>query len=144
MRQIAQFILGAGLLLSGTSLASGQLQFDGTFSEAHSTSAQCDQVFADEAYHAMHALAGPSQRTSVLKFTREGGGFFDGFVMVGLLGGSNDLFYDKTLETDALNYEVHAEGFIDRSVLYLEFEVNGVDADGASVCKATATYSAFN
>jgi hypothetical protein len=139
----ALLALAASLVLSGLALASGQVDFDGSFSEARSSGGDCDRIFSVDAYHAKHAQAGPSQRTSVLKLTAEGG-FFDGMVLVGLLGGSNDLFYDKTLATDGLKYEVHAEGFIDRSVLYLEFAVDGVDTDGATVCTSTATYSAFN
>lgn len=147
MRLVAQLVLATGLLFSGSALAGGNIDFDGSFSEARSSGPDCDHVFGTSAYHARHALAGPSMRTSVLKFTDiegAGDGFLHGLVLVGLLGGSNDLFYDKTLATDRLNYEVHAEGFIDYNVLYLEFEVSAVDADGNAVCKATATYSAFN
>lgn len=147
MRTITQLMLATGLCLSSSAFAAGNIDFDGSFSEARSTGPDCDQVFAEETYHARHAITGPSRRTSVLKFTDvegEGEGFLHGLVLVGLLGGSNDLFYDKTLATDRLNYEVHAEGFVDYNVLYLEFEVSAVDADDQVVCKATATYSAFN
>ncbi len=144
MRTFTRFFGVACLLVSGSAMAAGNIDFDGSFSEVRSSGPGCEQVFERTAYHARHAVTGPTGRTSVLKFTNDGDGFLDGLVLVGLLGGSNDLFYDKTLATDGLNYEVHAEGFVDYNVLYLEFEVNGVDADGASVCKATATFSAFN
>mgnify|MGYP003339630936 CR=1 FL=1 len=126
----------------------GDLEFDGTFSEATHDGDACANVFQVEAYHARHALAGPTLRTSVLRLSNPaqgGGGFFDGLVFVGLLGGSNDLDYDKTLATDGdVSFKIHAEGFIDQNVLYLEFAVTGVTADGAMACTAHATFSGFD
>lgn len=150
MRLMATGVLALLLTVTGTAQAASSLDYRGSFSEARVTGEGCESLFMVEDYLATHALAGPTRRTSVMKFTdtearRDGRepGFFDGLVLIGLLGGSNDLFYDKTVATDGLSYAVHAEGFIDWSVLYLEFEVKGKNAEGDVVCTGSATYSAF-
>ncbi len=138
--------LAGGLALVGPSaLARGELEFNGSFSEAQSSGGACDGIFTVSDYHALHALAGPTQRTSVLKLTdATHAGFFDGMVFVGLLGGSNDLDYDKTSETNGVTFQIHAEGFIDQSVVYLEFKVRGLTPDHDTACTAKATFSGFD
>ncbi len=126
---------------------SGDWEFDGQFSDVRrSSEPACAELFSAVDYHAKHALAGPSWRTSVLRLDlaeSEGEGFFDGVVFVGLLGGSNDLYYEKSLERDGITYNVLAEGFVDREVLYLEVKVDA-ERDGTALCDAGATFSAFN
>jgi len=120
--------------------------YDGSFAEAVTSGSPCDGVFAQTDYHTRHFLTGPSRHTSVLNFGNDtdDASFFDGVSLVGRLGGSNDLYYEKTLQKDGIGYEIVAEGLIDYEVVYLEFSVTARDAAGATLCDATATYSGFN
>lgn len=150
------------LALSGTFVAFGgsagatagveteqRTDYDGSFAEVTSSGGACDQVFATTAYHTRHFLTGPTYRTSVLNFTTESGdgvdpSFFEGVSLVGLLGGSNDLYYEKSIDRDGLTFAVLAEGLIDLDVVYLEVSVKAKDAAGDVVCTAKANYSGFN
>lgn len=120
-----------------------QTEYDGSFSEVNSSDTACDAIFATADYHTRHFLTGPSRRTSVLYFNGDAG-FFDGVSLIGLLGGSNDLFYEKTIERDGLKFGVTAAGLIDFDVVYLEFAVEAKNASGDVVCEATANYTGFN
>lgn len=141
---ISTLALAAFATLSPAS-HSGDWEFDGQFSDVRrSSEPACAELFTAVDYRAKHALAGPTWRTSVLRLdAAEGEGFFDGVVFVGLLGGSNDLYYEKSFERDGVTYDVLAEGFVDRDVLYLEVKVDAA-RDGTALCDAEATFSAFN
>lgn len=136
--------LTAWVLVGGVANAR-TLEFDGSFAEAQSSDALCDDVFAVDAYQAKHTLLGPSRRTSVLRFDgAAAGSFFEGVTFVGLLGGANDVYYEKTIQRDGVAFEVLAEGMISVDALYLEFAVRGVDEDGQTLCEATANYTGYN
>lgn len=137
--------LFAAVTLSST-VSAAESSYDGSFAEIQSSGGVCDQVFATADYHTRHFITGPTRRTSVLHFgnASDEPAFFDGVSFVGLLGGTNDLYYEKTITVGDVDYQILAEGLIDYEVVYLEFTVEAKDAAGTVLCDAKATYSGFN
>lgn len=146
----ARLSLGAALLLigeagAGAAVVGLETSYEGAFAEVTSSGAPCDDIFAATDYQTRHFTVGPTRRTSVLHFDGAvDGAFFDGITMVGLLGGSNDLYYEKAMTKDAVDYQVLAQGVIDLDVVYLEFSVTAVGTQGEPLCETTAAYTGFN
>ena len=136
------FIFGSAFGLATVSAsANDRADFEGEFSSVVSSSADCDSIFAEANYYGVFQLTGPTRRTLVSNFknvNREG--FFHNQTFVSLFGYNNDFLYEKTISKDNGTYEIRAEGFVDYSVVYIEFLVKRTDVE----CTATATYSGFN
>lgn len=115
--------------------------FEGEFSSVVSSAPDCDNVFAETNYNGLFQLTGPTRRTLVSNFKNQNReGFFHNQTFVSLFGYNNDFLYEKTITDGTGTYEVRAEGFVDYSVVYIEFLVKRTDI----ACTATATYSGFN
>lgn len=142
--KVSLLILVSGALFStlpAEVLANDRADFAGEFSSIVTTSSDCDEIFSETDYFGMFQLTGPTRRTLVSNFKNSNRtGFFHNQTFVSLFGYNNDFLYEKSIVSGAGKYEVRAEGFVDYSVVYIEFTVKRTDAD----CIATATYSGFN
>lgn len=122
-------------------LANDRVDFAGEFSSIVTTSSDCDDIFSETDYFGVFQLTGPTRRTLVSNFKHANRtGFFHNQTFVSLFGYNNDFLYEKAIVNSVGKYEVRAEGFVDYSVVYIEFTVKRMDID----CIATATYSGFN
>lgn len=144
-------LLAAGMMSAGVASGSelpNRTQYEGYFTDVVATSGDCSHLFAQDDYEVTHFRMGPTRRSSVMNLTSKAGepdnSFFHRMSFYGLLGGSNDLFYEKQVTKGSLSYDIQAAGFIGEAVVYLEFAVSGKDSAGSEVCQGTATFSAFN
>jgi len=145
------FALVAALGLSSVALAGPQVAFNGEFSQVSVTGGgPCAEVFAVRDYRASHFLVGPTNRTSVIHFrtldsarSSDDNAFFDGMSFIGLYGYSGDVYVDKEVETRDANWDLHLEGIVDYSLIFVEITARATLADG-STCTARAEFSGFN
>jgi len=143
-RYISFLVIIMGIALSTMSpvaISNDRADFNGEFSSVISSSPDCEGIFAETDYHGLFQLTGPTRRTLVSSFKNKSKtGFFHNQIFVSLFGYNNDFLYEKTIENNTGRYEVRAEGFVNYSVVYIEFDVKRVDIE----CSAQAIYSGFN
>lgn len=148
MTSILSLLFGITLtsvaLTSTAASAQNRLDFTGSFSEVVASGEACSDIFSVTDYHARHIISGPTGRTSLLHWTSDtDGGFFADLNFVGLLGGNDDLYYEKSVTKDGRVYSILSEGFVSWDAIYLETKVTVTDEAGAPVCDASAVYGGF-
>ncbi len=138
-------VLIFALLASTTSFALVDAIYEGGFSEVNSTGEACDEIFAVPDYTVKFFFAGPTGYTTVIYFeNEEDRGFLNTVNMVGRMGGSGDVLYQKAIHRQDLNYRFEAEGIVSRDLLLLEFSVKVTDGDDEPVCNVTSEYFGHN
>ena len=135
-----------GMMVFGAGPALGGDPFEGEFAQLSDTGSPCDEIFTPRQCGVEHFRTGPTRRTSVMYFDRDGedNGFFDNMSLVSLYGPSGDVYYEKTLAGAAGEYDILMEGIVDREFVILAAEVILLSReDGSELCRATAEFSAF-
>lgn len=141
---VASFLTVAAGTAAAQSLPR-QTEYEGQFEQVTISSDQCEGIFSEANYQMKHFRAGPTYRTSVLHLASgDDAAFFNGISFFGLLGGSNDLYYEKDVLKDNTHYSIVAEGIIDVGFVLLDFTAKAYDDAGNLVCEASASLSGFN
>ncbi len=118
--------------------------FDGELSSVVSSGPDCDFVFKEVTYSTRVFAVGANQLTAVVYFDGTGGGgALHKQSLLGNHGGMGDIRVEKSWVNAGKTLKVVGEGLFDTDVLVLNLKAKLTDANGGTLCSATADYTGF-